>query len=63
MEELKWSRIPQKPSRRGADGDRSVLGRGLHSDKCTSSKCVFLLARVDCNGGDDCGVRGGFKLF
>lgn len=63
MEELKWNRLSQKPSRRGTDGNRGILGGGLHSDKCPSGKCVFLLARVDCNDSDDCGVCGGFKLY
>lgn len=63
MEESKWSGFHKKSCRRGANGGWSVLGRGMHSDKCTSGKCVFFLARVDCDGSDDCGVCDRLKLF
>ena len=63
MEELKWNRLSQKPSRRGADGNRGVLSRGMHSDKCPSGYGVFLLARMDCNDNNDSGVRDRLKLF
>lgn len=63
MESTQWSGFLKESNRGSANGCRGVSSRGMHSDKCPSDKCVFLLARMDCNDNNDSGVCDRIKLF
>lgn len=63
MESAQWNGFLKKCLWGSANGCGSISCRRVHRNKCPSGYGVFLLARVDRNDSDDCGVCDRLKLF